>query len=100
VTKLTALLAAREKFYENADVRVPITGAVPDDEERGAPAAVVMFRLLTAVLARIEATKAEREARRNFKIEGLGARPVGVAGPSDAPQDAAQQRRRQQAAEE
>lgn len=72
--KLTALLAAREKFYENADVRVPLEG-FGVDVERGAPAAVVMYRLLQRVLEKIEATKAEREARRSFTIEGISGKP-------------------------
>jgi hypothetical protein len=70
---------------------VPLDG-VAADEETGAPAAVVMYRLLTRVLERIEATKAEREARKNFTIEGLG--PKAAAGGGGG---AAQQ---QQAAEE
>lgn len=42
-----------------------------------------MYRLLCLVLERIEATKAEREAKRNFKIEGLGAPPVAAGGGGD-----------------
>jgi len=68
-------------------VRVPLFG-VGADEERGAPAAVVMFRLLQRVLERIEETKREREARKNFSIEGLGQRPVGAGGPVQQQQQA------------
>lgn len=66
-------------------MRIPLDGAGAD-AERGAPAAVVMYRLLARVLERVEATKAEREARRNFKIEGLERPPVAAAGPADAQQ--------------
>jgi hypothetical protein len=74
----------------NADVRVPLDG-VAQDADKGAPAAVVMYRLLTRVLERIEATKAEREARRNFTVEGLDKPPVGAGGPAGAAAAAQQQ---------
>jgi hypothetical protein len=100
-SKLAALLAAREKFYENADVRVPLYG-VGADEDGGAPAAVIMYRLLARVLDKIEATKAEREARRSFTIEGLGGRPVAAGGPAAGAGAGEQQQKqqRQQQAEE
>ncbi|GBF89384.1 shikimate, chloroplastic [Raphidocelis subcapitata] len=98
--KLTALLEAREKYYENADVRVPLSG-VAADEDRGAPAAVVMYRLLTRVLDKIEATKAEREARRTFTIEGLAGKPVAAGGPAAAGEgEEGRRQQRQQRAEE
>jgi shikimate kinase len=69
LTKLEALLEQRRKFYETADVVIPLDGRTDEDRERGAPAAVVMHRLMAAVAERIATTRAEREARRNFTIE-------------------------------
>lgn len=82
LAKLASLSEAREKFYVNADVRVPLAG-VGADGDTGAPAAVIMYRLLTKVLEKIEATKAEREAKKNFTIEGLASPPVAAGGPEE-----------------
>lgn len=46
----------RTKFYENADIHVSLEGAGAD-AETGAPTAVVMYRILKKVKAKIEATK-------------------------------------------
>lgn len=67
--RLTAMLAERTKFYENADIIIPLTG-FGMDVDTGAPTAVVMFRLLKSLLVRIQTTKAEREEKRKFTIEG------------------------------
>ncbi|MEW5302744.1 MAG: hypothetical protein WDW36_005494 [Sanguina aurantia] len=67
--RLSAMLADRTKFYENADIIIPLTG-FGVDVESGAPTAVVMFRLLKSLLLRIQTTKAEREEKRKFTIEG------------------------------
>ncbi|KAF8071074.1 SK1 [Scenedesmus sp. PABB004] len=71
LSKLQSLLAERTKYYENADVTVDLRG-YGKDEGSGAPSAVVMHRLMSAVHAKIEATEAEREARRQFTIERAG----------------------------
>ena len=68
LTKVTSLLGERSKFYENADLRVNLEGSGVDVEE-GAPTAVVMYRILVALQAKIQATKEEREAKKNFVIE-------------------------------
>lgn len=67
--RLSAMLADRTKFYENADIIIPLTG-FGVDVDSGAPTAVVMFRLLKSLLLRIQTTKAEREEKRKFTIEG------------------------------
>lgn len=66
--KLTALLDERRKFYENADVVVPLQG-YGADAEGGAPTAAVMYRLMTAVNEKVQAKKREREERMNFVVE-------------------------------
>lgn len=75
VNKISGLLAERTKYYENADVVVPLKG-YGKDADAGAPAAVVMHRLLSAVREKIRATKEEREARRQFVIEQGGDVPT------------------------
>lgn len=49
----------RTKFYENADIHVSLEGNGVD-AETGAPTAVVMYRILKKVKAKIEATKEVR----------------------------------------
>lgn len=71
LAKLTSLLEARTKYYENADVAVELRGYGPD-EQTGAPTAVVMHRLMDAILTKIKQTAAEREAKRQFTIERAG----------------------------
>lgn len=66
--KVTSLLSERTKFYENADLRVDLAGSGSDVED-GAPTVVVMYRILVALQAKIQATKEEREAKKNFVIE-------------------------------
>ncbi len=51
--KISSLLEQRTKYYVNADIVVPLEGTGAD-AETGAPSAVVMHRLLKAVLARIQ----------------------------------------------
>ena len=46
----------RTKFYENADIQVSLEGS-GIDAESGAPTAVVMYRLLKGLKAKMEATK-------------------------------------------
>uniref|UniRef100_A0A7S0WF86 shikimate kinase n=1 Tax=Chlamydomonas leiostraca TaxID=1034604 RepID=A0A7S0WF86_9CHLO len=69
--KIEKLLADRTKYYETADLKISLEG-YGLDEERGAPSAVVMYRLLCALKQKIEDTKREREERRNFTIENAG----------------------------
>lgn len=69
LAKVTSLLTERTKFYENADLKVNLEGN-GEDVESGAPTAVVMYRILVALQAKIQATKDEREAKKNFVIEG------------------------------
>jgi shikimate kinase len=69
LARLSNLAEQRRKYYSNADVVVPLDGRTDEDRERGAPTAVVMHRLMAAVAERIEKTREEREARRNFTIE-------------------------------
>mmetsp|Transcript_13648 Transcript_13648/g.29273 ORF Transcript_13648/g.29273 Transcript_13648/m.29273 type:complete len:335 (-) Transcript_13648:673-1677(-) len=66
--KLKTLLEERTKYYENADLVVPLEG-YGEDEEKGAPTAVVMYRLLQSLDKKIKDTKKEREEKRNFTIE-------------------------------
>lgn len=66
--KLSGLMADRRKFYENADVIVSLEG-YEEDVERGAPTAVVMYRLLTQLNKKVQEKKKEREERMNFTIE-------------------------------
>lgn len=47
----------RTKFYENADIVVPLDGH-GKDSEMGAPTAVVMYRLLAQLKKRMDETKA------------------------------------------
>jgi hypothetical protein len=54
--KLDGLLAERTRFYESADLRVQLAGTGAD-AANGAPTVVVMYRLLTALKAKIDATK-------------------------------------------
>ena len=54
---------------------MPLEGSAAQDADKGAPAAVVMYRLLAAVQAKIEATKAERAERRDFTIDRAGGVP-------------------------
>ncbi|KAF6265935.1 shikimate kinase-domain-containing protein [Scenedesmus sp. NREL 46B-D3] len=72
--KLQQLLADRTKFYENADVTVDLRGYAKD-EQSGAPAAVVLHRLMQAVHEKINQTEAERESRRQFTIDRAGEVP-------------------------
>lgn len=65
--KLTAILEDRRKYYENADLVISLAGS-GQDEEKGAPTAVVMYRLMKAAHERIQDTKKEREAKRQFTI--------------------------------
>ena len=69
LAKVISLTAERTKFYENADLKVNLEGSGLD-VENGAPTAVVMYRILLALQAKIQATKEEREAKKNFTIEG------------------------------
>ncbi|KAF5832078.1 shikimate kinase [Dunaliella salina] len=69
--KLDSLLEERTKFYDSADLKISLEGYC-EDAEKGAPTAVVMYRLLCALRQRIEDTKAERESRRNVVIENHG----------------------------
>ncbi|GAX83755.1 hypothetical protein CEUSTIGMA_g11180.t1 [Chlamydomonas eustigma] len=69
LSKITSLLEDRTKYYENADVVVNLESLSQKDTEAGAPTAVVMYRTLLGVKAKIQATKEEREAKRNFTIE-------------------------------
>ncbi|KXZ46516.1 hypothetical protein GPECTOR_43g953 [Gonium pectorale] len=68
-SKLDSLLEQRRKYYENADVVVPLEG-FGRDAESGAPTAAVMYRLLTAVNEKVQAKKREQAERMNFRIEG------------------------------
>lgn len=72
--KLTELLDKRTKFYENADVTVSLEGH-GQDADKGAPTAVIMYRLLQAIRAKIISTREEREARRQFTLERGGEVP-------------------------
>jgi shikimate kinase len=72
--KLAELLDKRTKYYENADVTVSLEG-FGQDADKGAPTAVVMYRLLQAIRAKIISTREEREARRQFTIERGGELP-------------------------
>jgi len=75
LSKLQSLLEERTKYYENADVAVELMG-YGKDEATGAPAAVVMHRLMEAVHDKIISTQQEREARRQFTIEQAGDVPT------------------------
>lgn len=66
--KLQQLLDKRTRYYDNADVRVDLRGH-GKDAESGAPAAVVMYRLMQAVHKKIQRTQEERESRRQFTID-------------------------------
>lgn len=66
--KLSTIAADRQKFYENADVVVQLDG-YGADAASGAPTAVVMFRLLKELNAKVQEKKKEREERRNFTVE-------------------------------
>eukprot|EP00798_Chlamydomonas_sp_ICE-L_P021118 gene21118-28009_t len=68
-TKLSTLLDDRTKYYENADIVVPLAGN-GEDLVKGAPTAAVMLRLLRALDNKIKATKHEREEAQKFTIEG------------------------------
>eukprot|EP00882_Tetradesmus_deserticola_P018595 GHRQ01019971.1.p3 GENE.GHRQ01019971.1~~GHRQ01019971.1.p3 ORF type:complete len:107 (+),score=53.36 GHRQ01019971.1:564-884(+) len=72
--KLQQLLADRTKYYENADVTVDLRGYAKD-EQSGAPAAVVLHRVMQAVHDKINQTEAERESRRQFTIDQAGQVP-------------------------
>jgi len=74
-SKLKALIEERTKYYENADVVISLEG-FGQDADKGAPTAVVMYRLLQAVKQKIVNTREEREARRNFTIEREGDVPT------------------------
>lgn len=69
--KLDSLLEARTKYYENADLTISLEG-YGMDADKGAPTAVVMYRLLSALKQKIEKTKQEREDRKNFTIINEG----------------------------
>ena len=82
--RMTALLASRRRQYENADVRVPLeaapgpgvaataSAAAPPE---GAPPAVVAYRVLRALDARLTGDAAAREAAREFTITEEGGVP-------------------------
>lgn len=69
--KLDTLLAERTQYYETADLKISLEG-YGSDADKGAPTAVVMYRLLCALKKKIDDTKKEREDRKNFTIEYNG----------------------------
>jgi len=68
--KVTSMLEERKKFYQNADIVVPLDSN-GRDSEMGAPTAVVLYRLLTELKAKMQEKKESREAKKNFKIENV-----------------------------
>jgi shikimate kinase len=74
--RMAALLASRRRSYENADIRVPLEakpGAASTTPPPGAPPALVCYRVLRALDARLTADAAAREAARDFTITDAGA---------------------------
>lgn len=61
--KLSTLLSEREKFYSNADLVVTLEGH-GIDAWKGAPSAVVMYRLMKLLSQKLSETKQERELRK------------------------------------
>jgi len=79
--RMAALLASRRRQYENADIRVPLEArpaagaaaaagapAPTSPPPEGAPPAVVAYRVLRALDARLTGDAAMREAAREFTI--------------------------------
>jgi len=93
--KLDSLLEERTKFYDSADLKISLEGYC-EDAEKGAPTAVVMYRLLCALRQRIEDTKAEREARKNVVIENHGDVPSMRVQESPVAQQQQEQEQQQQ----
>lgn len=75
--RVESILAARRDMYAQADVRVPLAaavgdgGAAPAATDAASPA-LVTYRLLAALDARIDADAASREEERKFEIHGVG----------------------------
>eukprot|EP00775_Hariotina_reticulata_P006103 gene6103-6341_t len=90
LSKLQSLFEERTKYYENADVVVELKG-YGKDEPTGAPAAVVMHRLMEAVHNKIISTQQEREARRQFTIEQSGEVPTMKKQPAPSTQQATEE---------
>lgn len=69
--RVESILAARRDMYAQADVRVPLTASVEGGSGDAASPALVTYRLLTALDARIDADAASREEERKFEIHGV-----------------------------
>ena len=74
--RMAAILATRRRQYENADVRVPLEAkpsetATSDSPPEGAPPAVVAYRVLRALDARLTGDALMREEARKFEIKGV-----------------------------
>ena len=82
--RINGLLNDRVALYERADVTVSLAGT-DRDEETGAPPAVVVHRLLTQLLAKLdEKIEIDNEAaRKEFEIEDKG--PMPISGPMPKP---------------
>jgi shikimate kinase len=82
--RLNGLLEERSSKYERADIRVPLSGS-GRDTECGAPPAVVVHRILTQLLAKLnEKIRLDDEAaKKEFSIEDKG--PIPVTGPMPDP---------------
>lgn len=82
--RLNGLLEERSSKYERADIRVPLSGS-GRDTECGAPPAVVVHRILTRLLAKLnEKIRLDDEAaKKEFSIEDKG--PIPVTGPMPDP---------------
>jgi shikimate kinase len=66
--RLKGLLEERREQYGFADLMVSLEGEDPATADLGAPAAVVVHRVLSAISHRVERDAAWREERRNFEV--------------------------------
>ena len=66
--KLEALMEARREQYAQADIVVSLEGDDPATADFGAPAAVVVHRILAAVNDRIKRDASAREERKSFQV--------------------------------
>lgn len=68
VARLTQLLEERKEQYGAADIIVSLEGEDPATASLGAPAAVVVHRILSALNDRIKRDAASREERKSFQV--------------------------------
>jgi len=68
VQRLSALLEERKELYGVSDITVSLEGDDPATADFGAPAAVVVHRVLSAINERIKRDAAWREERKSFQV--------------------------------